>query len=215
MSVGRYRVAGLNEAESEPGSRGRVLANLRGIRGVREMQVAESIELLRLTGALLREVSAVQTISADDLCEWHRRWLGGLYAWAGDYRNVNLSKGGFPFAAAAQVPRLMQRFEREVLAVRTPMTPADDSSLAHGLAIAHAELILIHPFRDGNGRLVRLLCTVMAAQAGLPPLNFSPMAGRGRRAYIGAIHASVGGDYKPLASRFRRVIARSLSDAGS
>jgi hypothetical protein len=54
------------------------------------------------------------------------------------------------------------------------------------LAEVHAELILVHPFRDGNGRLARLVALLMALQAGLPPLDFSPMAGRGKRVYIAA-----------------------------
>ncbi len=50
---------------------------------------------------------------------------------------------------------------------------------------------------------------LMALQAGLPPLDFSPLAGRGCRAYIAGIHAAVGRDYRPLAVMFGRVIARS------
>jgi len=37
---------------------------------------------------------------------------------------------------------------------------------ATALAEVHAELILIHPFREGNGRLARLLALLMALQAG-------------------------------------------------
>lgn len=49
----------------------------------------------------------------------------------------------------------------------------------------------------------------MALQAGLPPLDFSPMLGRGRRIYIGGIHAAMGRDYRPLAAVFEKIIARS------
>ena len=34
------------------------------------------------------------------------------------------------------------------------------------IAMVHTELLLIHPFRDGNGRLARWLADIMAAQAG-------------------------------------------------
>ena len=60
------------------------------------------------------------------------------------------------------------------------------------LALTHAEFVLIHPFREGNGRLVRLLNTVMALQAGLPALDYGGIAGRGKRGYIAAIHAAQG-----------------------
>jgi len=39
---------------------------------------------------------------------------------AGEYRQVNVSKGGFMFAAASQVPRLMDQFERGPLSEYTP-----------------------------------------------------------------------------------------------
>ena len=56
----------------------------------------------------------------------------------------------------------MGDFEREVLAAHTPCDGMDDARLLSALARTHAELILIHPFREGNGRLTRLLNTLMA-----------------------------------------------------
>ena len=44
--------------------------------------------------------------------------------------------------------------------------------LVPAMALCHVEFIIIHPFRDGNGRLGRLLTTVMALQASMPALDF-------------------------------------------
>jgi cell filamentation protein len=44
--------------------------------------------------------------------------------------------------------------------------------VADALAVVHVELVLIHPFREGNGRTARLLAVVMGLQAGLPALFF-------------------------------------------
>ena len=79
----------------------------------------------------------------------------------------------------------------------------------------HAELILVHPFREGNGRIARLLAVLMGLQAGLPPLDFSPLEGRGNARYIAGIYAAVGRDYTPLAETFLRVIARTWKRAAS
>ena len=54
-----------------------------------------------------------------------------------------------------------------------------------------------------------MLALLMALQAGLPPLDFSPMLGRGRRIYIGGIHAAMGRDYRQLAAVFEKIIVRS------
>ena len=210
---GRYEARGV-EAEYEPGSRGRVLRNLCGITRVRDIQQAESDALLAVQEWAVERFSADQRFVASDICDLHRRWLGGIYAWAGEYRSVNLEKDGFLFAAAAQVPRLMVEFERNELAVDTPCAGMDRGRLLTALARTHGELVLIHPFREGNGRCARLLVWLMALQAGLPPLDFAPLAGRGKRAYFAAIQAVLDRDYGPLQGRFEAVIRRSLRPYG-
>lgn len=206
---GRYKAQGV-EAEFEPGSRGRVPRNLAGIRSMREMARLESGALLAATERLIDETAVEQRFTAEDLCNMHRLWLGEIYAWAGEYRQVNMEKDGFPFAAANQVQRLMHELERGALRKFTPCRFDDADAQAHALGVVHAELILIHPFREGNGRCARLLATLMALQAELPALDFGGIRGDEKRRYIGAIQAAMGRDYAPIAGIFRAVIARTL-----
>lgn len=84
------------------------------------------------------------------------------------------------------------------------------NELSAALATVHAELILIHPFQEGNGRCAQLVALLMALQAGLPPLDFSPLAGRNKRHYIGAIHAALDRNYAPMTDLFSRVIEKTL-----
>lgn len=91
----------------------------------------------------------------------------------------------------------------------TPCAPGSTRDVAQALAVVHAELILIHPFREGNGRLARLLALLMGYQAGLPPLDFGPLGGRHKPAYFAAIQAAMGRDYAPLILMFERVIRRA------
>ena len=132
----------------------------------------------------------------------------------GEYRGVNISKAGFLFASANQVPRLMSAFEKNELVQHTPCRGMDEARLVQALARTHAELVLIHPFREGNGRCARLLAWLMVLQAGLPPLDFSPLAGRGRKTYFAAVQSSLDGDYGPMESCLNRVIWRSLKSFG-
>ena len=142
----RYEACGA-EAEFEPGSRGRVLRNLVGVRSLREMQRLEAECLLAATEEAIAETRDDQRFDATDLCRWHRDWLGGLYVWAGEYRQVNLTKGELMFAAAEQVPRLMEELDRGPLREFTPCHPAEPATVARALGVVHAELVLIHPFR--------------------------------------------------------------------
>lgn len=174
------------------------------------MQVAESRALDAAQEWAVLSYGVHHRFTEADIRTLHRLWLGEIYDWAGEYRNVNVSKGGFTFAAAMQVPHLMSAFARGELQSYTPCVGMDSASLASALARTHAELVLIHPFREGNGRCARLLALLMAMQAGMPGLDFSTFAGRGKRRYIASIHAALGGDYFPLEERFREIIARTL-----
>jgi cell filamentation protein len=205
----RYSTEGSRESAFQPGSRDRVLINRLGIVRVREMQQAETRALLVLTDALLDEAGVTQRFTAADLRQWHARWLGGTYAWAGEYRQVNMGKGGFQFASAHLIPGLMDAYDRNVLTVHTPCEGMDDARLLEALARTHAEFILIHPFREGNGRLARLLNTLMALQAGLPVLDFDGLRGQAKRDYIAGIHAALSSDYAPLERIFASVLRRT------
>jgi cell filamentation protein len=211
---GKYQAAG-PEVEFEPGSRGRVLRNLLGITRVRDMNAAESQALELAQVAALDHYGPNHRFSADDVRALHRLWLGPIYPWAGEYRSVNIGKGGFQFAHSPRIARLMAELERGALRQNTPCHAANDADAARALAEVHAELILVHPFRDGNGRLARLLALLMALQAGLPPLDFGPMSGRGKRVYIAGIHTAMNRDYASLTATMARVIARSKRRAVS
>lgn len=205
----RYDIDHLAEAQFEPGSRGRVLKNLLGIRGKRQMDALEAVHLEAATDWAIRHVAADQRFTAADICRWHRQWLGEPYPWAGDYRQLNISKGSFVFAMAAQVPRLMREFERDVLARYTPCAFGNPDEVLEALAVTHCELVLIHPFREGNGRVSRLLSTLMALQAGLPLLNYSGIRGKRRVAYLAAVQAGMRRNYAPMVEIFRKVVAAS------
>ncbi len=210
--AGRYKASG-PEAEFQPGSRGRVPRNRLGTTTVRLLQHAESETLLAATQQMIDETEANQRFTAGDIRSMHQRWLGEVYEWAGEYRQVNIAKGGFMFAAASRVPRLMQDFERGALRDYTPCWFATLEAQATALAIVHAELILIHPFRDGNGRCARLLAMLMGLQAGLPPLDFGGIRGAKRRKYMAAVHSAMDRNYAPMTEVFLEVIQRTLRSA--
>jgi cell filamentation protein len=205
----RYSAHG-SEAEFEPGSRGRVLRNLQGIKLIREMAWRESEALVAATQHMIDATLQDQRFTASSVCDMHRTWLGEIYEWAGHYRNVNVAKGSFMFAAAAQVHRLMATFEMGPLRTYTPCRCSVLADQAHALAVVHTELILIHPFRDGNGRCARLLAVLMGLQAGLPLLDFGGIRGDEKRRYINAVHAGLDQNYKPMTLIFQRVIERTL-----
>lgn len=211
---GKYDTSDLIESQHESGSRGRVLKNLLRIKKKREMDIAEAREQLRAMAELVALYDRNHRFKADDICNMHKVWLGSIYDWAGRYRQVNISKAGFLFAAAGQVPKLMASFEKEVLQKNTPCTFASNDEIVTALAVVHTELVLIHPFREGNGRLARMLTMLMAFQAGLPPLDFGIIRGQKRKEYFGAVQAGLDRNYEPMKKVFSDVIGRTLRAPG-
>lgn len=207
--TGRYVVAHLPEAQFEPGSRGKVLKNLLGIRRKREMDEVEAREQLRTLRDLINIYDEDHVFTASDVQKIHRIWLGRIYFWAGEYRQLNISKDDFPFAAAREIPKLMAEFEQGPLRQYTPCRFATDDDVIKALAIVHTELMLIHPFRDGNGRAGRLLAILMGLQARLPPLDFTGLIGKKRQEYFKAVRAGLGRDYRPMERVFSDVVRRT------
>ena len=100
------------------------------------------------------------------------------------------------FAPSAQLPKLLNEYNK-YLAHYTPCNVMEEEELIIAIAVTHVELILIHPFREGNGRLSRLLADVMAVQGGYKPLDYQSWE-QNKTQYISAIHAGMSMDYAPM-----------------
>ena len=207
----RYNVSGLPEAQFEPGSNEQVLKNRLGITSPQAMDNAEARALEQAMLEFVANYDERHRFTVADICKIHKNWLGEIYEWAGAYRQVNISKGDFPFAVAARVPALMAEFEKAVLARYTPCNFKDRADVVRALAETHAELVLIHPFREGNGRTARIISILMALQAGLPLLDFSVIAEEKKPDYFAAVQAGLDRNYQPMERLFAEIIERSLA----
>jgi cell filamentation protein len=203
--VSRYDAVG-SEGRHAEDSDGRVLANKLGISDPAEMDEAELFLLEQLYVAVLADDLPRGMITVERIKSWHRRWLGNVYEWAGQERSVNISKEGFMFALAGQVPKLLAGLEQNCLTKYTPCVGFSEARLIEAIAVTHVELILIHPFREGNGRISRLLADVMAVQAGFEPLDYSSWE-RNKRQYIAAIHQGLDMNYGPMKDWVARAMA--------
>lgn len=104
----------------------------------------------------------------------HRRIFGAVYDWAGEFRDIEIWKGGTAFVAPEGI-----EYEIDDLCGRIRDAgyfrgmPHDDT--ANALADAMADLNGIHPFREGNGRTQRAFIGQLALNAGYD-LDFTKMS---------------------------------------
>lgn len=93
----------------------------------------------------------------------HRFVFGDIYTWAGKLRHVYISKGN-QFCLAinleAYAQNLFQKLENEHFLIGCR------ESVPHRLAWYLSEINVLHPFREGNGRVQRLFIEYLASVAG-------------------------------------------------
>ncbi|MBX3117049.1 MAG: Fic family protein [Cryobacterium sp.] len=95
-------------------------------------------------------------------------------------------------AEATAVPRLMSAVVREINAQSEPAIIR--------AAMVHLNLVMIHPFKDGNGRMARCLQSlVLAADGTLAPVFMSveEYLGRNTQAYYDVLAEVGGGTWQP------------------
>jgi cell filamentation protein len=132
----------------------------------------------------------------------HKTAFNHLYEFAGELRQVNLSKGGFMFPAAKFLPSAVEEFEKEFL------NPLPDSfeeyeQLTDHVAPLHAELLFIHAFREGNGRTARFFVDLIALKSGFDRFNFEKITEKRMPEYIASVQATADKNYEPMIQLFK------------
>lgn len=194
----KYQI-NLNEAESE------VLPNQLGISTRAELELAEFEGFLYAYEKLFDELNPKTKFDLKYLLKIHHTALGNLYGFAGKYRTVNISKGGFMFPPALFLDKAMKDFEAQFL-LKFPDKIDDRSILIYHLARIHAELLFIHPFREGNGRTARLLANLMSVWAGFGLLDLEGFMKTKFEAYIVAVQQAANQNYQPMEVIFESLL---------
>ena len=85
--------------------------------------------------------------------------------------------------------------------------PLDDEHFLTYLARVHTTFESIHPFRDGNGRVGRLILNLLLVRNGYPPAIIRK---KSRPSYLRAIRRADERDFAPLAEILARAVKESL-----
>ncbi|HMQ76042.1 MAG TPA: Fic family protein [Flavobacteriales bacterium] len=187
-----------------PGDQGEVLPNLLGLTEQRAVDLAEAEGFLRAEMTLYDELHDGTTFDLDYVQRMHKLALGRLYAFAGKWRDVNLSKGGFNFPSVKFLDVTMRDFDQHVLK-NMPDIYADRDALIRDIALVHGELLFIHPFREGNGRTARLLADMMAQKQGHGKLHWERIGRVRFDEYVQAVQQAALDNRQPMEAIIRSV----------
>ena len=201
----RYDVSGNIEAEYVDADQ-TVLVNRLGIANLEELQRREEESLAKAYENLLSEVRVDTPLSCELIRHIHQRIFGDLYAWAGRWRTVNVSKPGVTWPPAMYLDENVRRYERQVLKRHSAESCRETEEFVRAAAEIQGEFLVVHPFREGNARTIKLLTDLLAAQTGRPLLAYD-QSDAGRDRYIAAAGHAFRRDYRMLEAIIRQGLA--------
>lgn len=94
----------------------------------------------------------------------HKYLFGDIYEWAGELRTVNIAKGN-QFCNYLHLDTYAEGIFSK-LKKEKYITKTTEDEIAHRLAYYLSEINVLHPFRDGNGRVQRVFIEYLAQAAG-------------------------------------------------
>jgi cell filamentation protein len=96
----------------------------------------------------------------------HQLMFGQVYDWGGRYRSENLVVGRreFPTKEWELVPDATKTFFKKFSNPLLRQASKSKSHIVAALVEFHKELAWIHPFKDGNGRVIRTLSALLALE---------------------------------------------------
>jgi len=137
----------------------------------------------------------------------HRSFFQDVYSWSGEIRSVHLAKGDTVFAIPdhieTQARELFDKLQAENLSdISLEILPAR-------LAYYFAELNVLHPFREGNGRTQKLLFDEITRRVGLE-IDWTLI---GTEEFLDAlVLAYHSQDYSKLEELFSRALVANVVD---
>ncbi len=132
--------------------------------------------------------------------------------WAGRYRDVNVQVGAHTPPPFHEVPVFVRLFCDDLAERLRHLRPreGDPGTLATLLAWVDWRFQWIHPFRDFNGRIGRVLLAVVLYKLALPHAQTAPIEPAARQQYLTGLRAADGGDLAPLTRLWIERLAEAL-----
>jgi len=179
-----------------------VLVNLLDIRDSDELAEAEAEFSAERYRTYEPSQLSLSDFSFTHLQHLHHHLFQDLYEWAGRLRDVDISKGSTRFCTFMRIEPEATKLFRTVPALANCR---DDNELIDLVADLFCEMNLLHPFREGNGRVQRFFFEELLFALGYnvtwPKIS--------RQEWIDANIAGVHLNLEPLKVIFSQAITKS------
>lgn len=183
---------------------GDVLENKLGISDSKQLHKAEEDAFSDAAADILTEDFSDTEFSFGFFKSLHGRLFGEVYPFAGQIRTVNITKenSSIPFCMAdfilPEADRIFEKLQSENYLKDKPIDQFADS-----IAELAMDLNALHPFREGNGRTIRLFLQLLAGNAGFlidyDIVSHEDLIEVDKQAFLG--------NDKPIREMYRAIIA--------
>ncbi len=161
-----------------------------------------AVPLVALLDEILRTSPQQILISEEWLCGRHKRLAGHLYPeWAGRYRDVDVRVGLHnppPYYEVYEVRVHMRQFLDDLAERLRHPFESTLGGVVEFFAWVDWHFQWIHPFKDFNGRIGRVLLAALLFKLGLPHVETAPVNADEKEQYLAALRAADGGNLEAL-----------------
>lgn len=174
-----------------------VLENKLGIKDAEELKKYEYL-LSRAREIEFMESGRTVPFNLQGLKEVHRHLFQDVYVWAGETRQVDISKEGNEFCKVDEIGWVAKELFAN-LREENNLQGLNQNKFVERAAQYFSEVNKLHPFLEGNGRTQRLFFSVLAEQAGYP-LDWERVS---KEKYLDAVKSAFREEKKTLAVIFK------------
>ena len=138
------------------------------------------------------DIHGMEVGTLKGLQQIHKYLFNNLYDFAGKIREVNISKGGFRFANSLYLKEILPKIEG------MPQSSFEE------IIAKYVEMNIAHPFREGNGRTMRIWLDMLLKQQVKKVVNWQNV---NKEAYLSSMERSPINDLE-----LRVLLSENLTD---
>lgn len=209
----RTGAGGIGEAPESagPDRTTRYLDTAKGTLSYSELAPLLAEQVVRLETQIYAGAFADRVLDETLAADFHHAICGELVPdWAGRWRTVEVRVGNLMPPLPPQVAVRMRDYGQDLAARWQDASATTGDLTLEFLAFAEGRFLTIHPFRDFNGRTVRLLLLEILRRMDLPRVVLAPDNDQERGEYFLALEAADKADWRPLMGIWAERLSRAV-----
>ena len=174
-----------------------------------------------LAVSVTKTIEAIIDQSPDDIhftpewiCQLHNDIAGSLFPdWAGRFRDINVTVGTHTPPPYYEAPVHVRLYCEDLTArLSFALKTKNIENISETLAFADWRFQWIHPFRDFNGRVGRIILTAVLYKLKLPPAETASVEPKEKEKYLNALRSADKGDVSMLTEIWIKRLSKAFRE---